>query len=358
MITKSTLSVASILTLALPLVLTVNLNWAWPQAQPVPRQKIDQYSLASDEPNIPNLNNLNPTYSRPGTQAATDLVILNSTAPFTTYLPVVVSYRPPIINGDFEMGRIYSDLIIGPADIGPASANPPLNWTRVSRIGYELFFTQSTQPLKLPIPPQNGIWATWLGGDDYEISYIEQRVTVPFSSPFLIFSYWIQSYDSFCGSQLYPLPALLADFVRPTPLGGLIVDLGGVVVDDNSGFLGVVVADLCTTSQTNGWDTTVINLSQYAGETVTLQIRSKGDSILTSSLFVDNVSLGGVSLTGASSFGELVIVPRPAPLATPGDQTLPLNSDQLVSKSLLLQSTEMEAVTKKGNALAPLTSGR
>ncbi|HXW01645.1 MAG TPA: hypothetical protein VEC93_24755, partial [Anaerolineae bacterium] len=140
-ITKFTLSVASTITLALPLVLTVNLNWAWPQTPHIPRQKIVQHTLASDDRTIPNLNNSNPTYGRPGTQAATNLAILTSTAPFTTYLPIVVTQRPPIINGDFEMGRIYSDLIIGPTGIGPASANPPLNWTRVSRIGYELFFT-------------------------------------------------------------------------------------------------------------------------------------------------------------------------------------------------------------------------
>jgi hypothetical protein len=102
----------------------------------------------------------------------------------------------------------------------------------------------------------------------------------------------------------------------------------------------------------------LVNLSQYAGETVTLQIRSKGDSILTSSFFIDNVSLGGVSLTGVSSFGELVIVPRPAPLATPGDQTLLLNPEQLNSKSLLLKPTEVEEVTKRGNALSPLSSER
>jgi hypothetical protein len=358
---KYLLPLVSTITLTLPLTPAVisltspaNLNLALSHPQYIPKDKIISHSLDDDSRVILSVNDTRQRYGWNQAKALLTPATLASTEVFTIYLPIAFTQRPPVVNGDFEMGRAYSDLIIGSNSLTPASINPPLNWTRFSRIGYELFFTQSSDPLRLPIPAESGIWATWLGGDNNEISYIEQQVHVPISNPFLIFSYWIQSYDSFCGTQLFSISQLLSDFVATSPVGGLPVDMGGVVIDDNSGVLGVVVTDLCLNSQTNGWSFVIINLSQYSGETVRLQIRSKGDTIFTSSFFIDNVSLGDTVLT-STSFGDLSLVAKPS--LEPSNQALPLNNtDESVWKSMLITPNTAAGMTKKGNAQTPVSS--
>lgn len=52
----------------------------------------------------------------------------------------------------------------------------------------------------------------------------------------------------------------------------------------------VDVYDLCESTHTGGWAKHVINLSAYAGQSVSLQIRAETDSSLNSNLFIDDVS--------------------------------------------------------------------
>ena len=80
--------------------------------------------------------------------------------------------------------------------------------------------------------------------------------------PYLAYWHWIASEDS-CGW----------DF------GGVLVN--GTVVD---------VYDLCDSASTGGWVHHVVNLSAYAGQAVTFQIRVETDSSLNSNLFIDDVS--------------------------------------------------------------------
>jgi hypothetical protein len=57
--------------------------------------------------------------------------------------------------------------------------------------------------------------------------------------------------------------------------------VNGTVVD---------VYTLCTTSSTGGWVKHVVNLSAYANQNVTLQIRVEADNSGNSNLFVDDVA--------------------------------------------------------------------
>ncbi len=163
------------------------------------------------------------------------------------YLPIV-SRPDPIVNvvqnGDFELG----------ANMG---------WAEYSAQGWSLIVDGS----HLPIDPHSGEWAAWLGGDDNEISVLWQDLQVPTQRTILQFSYWIGSDDA-CGYDY----------------GGVIVN--GTVMD---------VFDLCDATNTYGWAVRRVNLAQYAGQTVTLDIRAETDSSINSNLYIDDVTLGIVS---------------------------------------------------------------
>ncbi len=145
---------------------------------------------------------------------------------------------PPcgIPNCDFEQGRTA--------------------WTEYSQNGWALILDSS----ELLVPPHSGNWAAWLGGDDDEIAYLQQSVSVPAGQPYLGYWHWIASQD-FCGY----------DFAY--------VRINGTTVEQY---------DLCSDNDTNGWVLHVVNLSAYAGQTVALQVRVETDSSLNSNLFVDD----------------------------------------------------------------------
>lgn len=162
----------------------------------------------------------------------------------SVHLPVVMSVfgstaENPFTNPDFEAGQT--------------------GWTEFSTHGWDIIVT--TFPGS--VTPHSGNWAAWLGGDDDDISYIRQRVTVPAGAPHLTYWHWIASEDV-CG-----------------------FDLGGVMVNDSDV---VEVYDLCDARSTGGWVRRSVNLSAYAGQSVTIQIRAETDGSLNSNLFVDDVS--------------------------------------------------------------------
>jgi hypothetical protein len=147
-----------------------------------------------------------------------------------------------IVNGDFESG--------------------PTGWTEFSLNGWPLIMDSSSSG----VSPHSGSWLAWLGGDDDEVSYIEQQVTLPAGDANLTYWHWIGSADSNCAH-----------------------DFGGVLINDAV----VDVYSLCDAENTDGWVQHTVGLSAYAGQAVTLQIRAETDSADSSSLFIDDVALGG-----------------------------------------------------------------
>ena len=113
------------------------------------------------------------------------------------------------------------------------------------------------------LSPHSGSWVAWLRGDHDEIAYIQQQVTISAGAPYLVYYHWIASQD-ICGWDY----------------GDVLIN--GSVVDEY---------ELCTDNNTGGWVKHSVNLSAYAGESVTLQIRVETDSVINSNLFVDDVSL-------------------------------------------------------------------
>jgi hypothetical protein len=135
-------------------------------------------------------------------------------------------------------------------------------WAEYSQQGSRIILSTSDSVLPLPVPPHGGSYAAWLGGLNNEISYIQQQVTISAGAPFLVYWHWINSSDV-CGY----------DF------GGVLIN--NIVVDQYN---------LCSSTNTNGWVTHSLDLSGYAGQSVTLQIRVETDSSDFSAVFVDDVS--------------------------------------------------------------------
>ena len=142
-------------------------------------------------------------------------------------------------NGDFEQGQVV--------------------WTVFSLLGWDIIMNSGFPGGVLPY---GGSWLAWLGGDDDEVSYIEQEVTVSAYATGLTYWHWIASVDV-CG----------VDFAW--------VKVDGVIVDQY---------DLCTDEDTGTWVLHEVDISAYAGQTVTLRIQVDTDADLNSNLFVDDVS--------------------------------------------------------------------
>ena len=145
--------------------------------------------------------------------------------------------EPEICNGDFEQGKTC--------------------WIEESSNGYDLI----TNDFEGYLSPHSGSWAAWLGGDYNEASLIYQQIMVPTTNPNLTYWLWIASVD-YCG-----------------------YDVAGVVINEDA----VDAYWLCEDENTGGWVQRVVNLSAYAGQSVTLYFLADTDGSLNSSLFIDDV---------------------------------------------------------------------
>ncbi len=168
------------------------------------------------------------------------------------FLPLIIRSTPVVElqNGNFESG--------------------PVIWSEYSLKGWDIIVPAPSPDL--PITPHSGSWLAWLGGDNDEISYIAQTVTVPASKPYLTYWHWIGSGD-LCG-----------------------YDYAYIKVNGSN----VQQYDLCSSTDTGGWVAKSINLSAYSGQTVQLQIRVETDIALSSSLLVDDVAFSASSLSIAN----------------------------------------------------------
>jgi thermitase len=168
----------------------------------------------------------------------------------TVYMPLVtwetaISPQPEIPNGDFESG--------------------PVVWSQYSSGGFPLILSTGY----LPHLPHGGDWAARLGGPPYELSYLQQQLTIPSSHPFLAYWHWIES-DDVCGY----------DFAR--------IRVNGTVVQSY---------DLCWATSTGGWERHTVNLGAYSNQSIVVRIEAETDYSLDSDLLIDDVTF---STTGAA----------------------------------------------------------
>ncbi len=163
--------------------------------------------------------------------------------PTQTPSPTPTTPVSSIRNGDFELGSNG-------------------DWFEISLNDLPLIMSVPD----FPLTPHSGSWGAWLGGMDSEVSTIEQFVTLPASGPIYLHFYYQ------AGSQ---------------ETSDCTADYADVLIDSNS----VWQLGLCTATQTSGWTHASIDLSSYAGQTVALEFRVATDVLLTSNLFIDDVSL-------------------------------------------------------------------
>lgn len=191
--------------------------------------------------NAKNSSNPTTTTGKPDTPPGPQRFPRKSDLPKSTQppaSPLTLDETDTIFNGDFEGGQDGS-------------------WEEYSLLGYDII----TYKDYLPTPPHNGDWAAWLGGDDNEVSYISQVVSLPAEATWLRFWYWVGSEDA-CGY----------DYAWVRINGADVLSL-----------------DLCILTNTDDWAQEVIDLRSYAGTTVTLQFYVETDDSLISNYLVDDV---------------------------------------------------------------------
>jgi hypothetical protein len=202
-----------------------------------------------------NTNSHDDTGLQPNTPYYYRLKAINgarSSAYSNTASAVTQSSGPSLCNGDFEQGS-------------------GVCWTEYSTHGWSIIVSSGFPG---GLTPRSGSWAAWLGGDDDDLSYVEQQVAVTAGSPYLAYYHWIASSDA-CG-----------------------YDYGGVLVNGST----VDAYDLCSSQNTGGWVQHVVNLSAYIGQTVTLQIRAETDASGNSNLFIDDVAFqSGPTASGSAT---------------------------------------------------------
>jgi serine protease len=164
------------------------------------------------------------------------------------YLPKVVNTlgAPPpvevaVLNGDFEQGN----------NVG---------WGSRSSLSLGNLIL-STDSLPTSISPHGGKWLAWLGGVNAETSTIETSLTIPAEAPLLSFWHRVKSIETDCSKDI------------------AVFKINGNDVD---------TVGLCAGTSTLGWLSRSLNLSDYAGQTVTLTLQVTTDDAAASSLFVDD----------------------------------------------------------------------
>jgi hypothetical protein len=150
----------------------------------------------------------------------------------------------PLFDGDFESG--------------------PGTWSEFSNHDLGLY------PLVVPagelpqgVTPHDGTHAVWLGGLFDDVSYLERSVTVPTIAPRLGAWYLISSQESSCSVD-----------VLTVSLNGTTVDTIGLCIFNNK-----------------GWTARTVDISAFAGQTVTLRVQVSTDSSDNSNLFADTFFL-------------------------------------------------------------------
>jgi serine protease len=152
-------------------------------------------------------------------------------------LPVEVA----INNGDFEQGNV--------------------NWISRSTLSLNNLIL-STDSLPSSVSPHGGKWLAWLGGVNAETSAIETSVNVPAEATQLVLWARVKSIETDCTHDV------------------ATIQINGSSVDN---------IGLCLGTSTLTWLPRNLDLSAYAGQTVTLTLQASTDETAASSLFIDDL---------------------------------------------------------------------
>lgn len=138
-----------------------------------------------------------------------------------------------------------------------------VGWSETSSTARSLIYSEG---FPAPVVPASGTWAAWLGDINNESATLSQRINLPAEavSATLTYKYWIYSAEGDCQ-----------------------YDVGWLELGD--GLLRLY--DMCTFGNTDGWQTDVVDLTPYLGSSHSLRFRLDTDYSISSSLFIDDVSV-------------------------------------------------------------------
>jgi subtilisin family serine protease len=166
----------------------------------------------------------------------------------------------------------------------PGFESGRVNWAESSSRGLALIC--SGTGCGSAVSPRTGNYAAWLGRADSEISQISQPVMLPAGQKTTL-SFWRRTASNdYC-----------------------YYDYGYVRVLSNGVTTTVKTYNLCASTNTSGWVKASIDLSAYAGRTVTLIFRTTTDSSLVSNFYLDDVQVVSGNACIASADGQDIIEP-------------------------------------------------
>lgn len=231
-----------------------------------------------------------PTATATATNTATATPTKTPTAtPTATPTNTPIGAPTTIATATATATPIPTATVAPPATCTNLLANPGfesgrVNWAESSSHGYALICSGAS--CGGTATARTGSFVAWLGGTNSEASQIGQPVNLPAGQKVTL-SFWRRTTSSdSCG-----------------------YDYGYVRVLSNGVTTTVKSYSLCKSTNTNGWVNAQVDLSAYAGRTVTLIFRAATDVSLSSSLFVDDVQLVSGNSCVVSAGSEDVVEP-------------------------------------------------
>lgn len=189
----------------------------------------------------------------------------------------------PIPNGDFEDG-------------------PNGQWAETSaQFGDTGSLILANESLPESLTAHSGSYLAWLGGANQEQSTLTQVVTVPAGQDVMLNYYYAVRSKDVCN------------------LDKVTVQVDGTIIYQ---------LPLCAESVTNEWTLATLNLSAYAGRTVTLAFAVETDRSLISSFFLDDLFYTTQSAPRLDVIPSQLNFYRSANSADPAPQTLTLITEE------------------------------
>lgn len=176
----------------------------------------------------------------------------------------------------------------------PGFESGPVTWQQTSARNVQQICTGTSCGAAIPTP-HAGSYLAWMGGVNYETAELRQTLTLPAGQPVRL-SFWqrITSTD-YCYYD-YAYVRLVTGATTRT----------------------LKTITLCSVPSNGVWSNTQLDLSAYAGQTVTLVFRTTTDGSRISNFFVDDVSVVSGSACAAGAGVDAAAAPELSPAAAAG----------------------------------------
>jgi hypothetical protein len=207
----------------------------------------------------------------PPTSTPTPPVATATTPPVATATtpPVATATTPPVATATTPPVATATTIVGGNAVANRGFENGTTPWVQASSGGYQVISTSK---------PHTGAYSAYMGGYNSATESVYQTITVPSNG---VLSYWWYMSTNESGTTAY-------DYLR-------------VRIYNTSGTLLGTVRTWSNASAKNVWSQDSVSLAAYAGQNVRLSFGVTTDSSLTSTFYVDDVSVpGGVNFTSTT----------------------------------------------------------